>query len=208
MKRSLLVIVFICAVIGFSPAIAQNFGDTPPPGANNVVKTVEQSEKQTPVKNVTIKRFIKYDDNFYRGSKPSESQYKELADLGIKTVIDLRLNSKKKNEEIESLLNKYNIKFVSIPLHPSIPPTKKQTETFFSIINNPKMAPVYVHCTHGQDRTGIMSALYRVEKCNWNYDQAYKEMVDVGYHPNLYKKQKIFLKQYTEEKKSKNTSKE
>ena len=39
---------------------------------------------------VTIKNFGQMDHHFYRGAQPSEKEYKELAQLGVKTIIDLR----------------------------------------------------------------------------------------------------------------------
>src|SRR6185503_1568179 len=40
--------------------------------------------------NVTIKNFGQMDDRFFRGAQPKEEEYKELAALGIRTIIDRR----------------------------------------------------------------------------------------------------------------------
>ena len=48
------------------------------------------------MKYIKIKRFKKLDDNFYRGSKPKPDDYPFLKSIGIKTIIDFRLNSEKK----------------------------------------------------------------------------------------------------------------
>src|SRR5438105_11446181 len=40
--------------------------------------------------NINIRNFGKMDDRFYRGAQPGEQDFKDLAKLGIKTVIDLR----------------------------------------------------------------------------------------------------------------------
>ena len=45
-------------------------------------------ENSTP--NVKIKNFGQMDDRFYRGAQPKENDIKVLAQLGIRTVIDLR----------------------------------------------------------------------------------------------------------------------
>src|SRR5688572_25067140 len=50
--------------------------------------TAVAQESQT--SNVSIKNFGQMDDRFFRGGQPKEENYKELAALGIKTVIDLR----------------------------------------------------------------------------------------------------------------------
>lgn len=43
---------------------------------------------------------------------------------------------------------------------------------------------VLVHCTHGQDRTGLAVGMYR-RQLGWSKDAAWNEMVSRGYHPEL-----------------------
>ena len=46
--------------------------------------------QETQNSNVSIKNFGQMDDRFFRGGQPKQEEYKELAALGIKTIIDLR----------------------------------------------------------------------------------------------------------------------
>ncbi len=41
-------------------------------------------------------------------------------------------------------------------------------------------------CEHGQDRTGLMRAIYRVRVMGWTKDAAEKEMVALGFHNSLH----------------------
>ncbi len=50
------------------------------------------------------------------------------------------------------------------------------------IMNDPKYQPVYFHCAHGADRTGLVAALYRVQNQNWSMIEAYDEMTDKGHN--------------------------
>ena len=43
--------------------------------------------------------------------------------------------------------------------------------------------PVYVHCSHGRDRTGLVVGLYRVFVDGLSPDLAYAEMVATGFRP-------------------------
>ena len=43
-----------------------------------------------------------------------------------------------------------------------------------------------VHCTHGQDRTGLIVGMYRVLHDGWTKERAYKEMRDHHFHPALH----------------------
>ena len=45
---------------------------------------------------------------------------------------------------------------------------------------------ILVHCTHGQDRTGIAIGLHRVLHDHWTKDAAYQEMIKHGFHPELH----------------------
>lgn len=42
--------------------------------------------------------------------------------------------------------------------------------------------PVYVHCKHGQDRTGLVIGLERVLDEHWAPSRAFDEMVRIGFH--------------------------
>ena len=44
-----------------------------------------------------------------------------------------------------------------------------------------KSCPVFVHCLHGKDRTGIVIAYYRVLFCGWTKAKAEKEMLSLGF---------------------------
>ena len=153
---------------------------------------------------VDIKNFAKIDDNFYRGAQPDKTQITALSKLGVKTIINLRypFNFNKDglyNQKV--LAHNLGINYVNIPMIQTTPPTQSQINLFFSIIEDPDKLPVYVHCKAGQDRTGVMTALYRVTKYGWTYNQAYSEMKSFGYHSILFPEQKNFLKNYTDFKK-------
>jgi protein tyrosine/serine phosphatase len=45
---------------------------------------------------------------------------------------------------------------------------------------------VLVHCTHGQDRTGLAIGRYRVLYDGWSKDAAYAEMLANNFHPSLH----------------------
>ena len=43
----------------------------------------------------------------------------------------------------------------------------------------------FVHCSHGQDRTGLLVGLYRLKQ-GWAKTNAYTEMLTNGFHPALH----------------------
>ena len=122
---------------------------------------------------IRIGNFGKINANYFRGSQPKGSDYKDLATLGVKTVIDLQKDGPS-NEG--GLVTAAGMKFVRIGMTTSQAPTDAQIAQFFEIVNNPANQPVYVHCAGGRHRTGTMTALYRMTFDGWNAGQAYSEM--------------------------------
>ena len=58
---------------------------------------------------------------------------------------------------------------------------RKIAVAFLQIVADPNRAPLLVHCQHGADRTGLMSALYRVAVQGWTKEEALREMTEGGF---------------------------
>ena len=125
------------------------------------------------VSSVTIKNFGQMDDRFYRGGQPKEADYQQLAELGIKTIIDLRDDPESyEKRDAEAL----GIKYVNIPMSDKSYPETAKIEQFLKLVDDPSTGKFYVHCAGGRHRTGVMGAVYRFNHYNWNYDHVYAEM--------------------------------
>ena len=122
---------------------------------------------------IRIGNFGKINNNYYRGAQPKGSDYRDLAALGVKTIIDLQKDGPS-NEA--GLVTGEGMKFVRIRMTTSEAPTDAQIAQFFEIVTNPANQPVFVHCAGGRHRTGTMTALYRMTFDGWNAAQAYTEM--------------------------------
>src|ERR1044072_4723178 len=138
-----------------------------------------QSSQQATFSNIKIKNFGQMDERFYRGAQPREEDYKDLAALGIKTVIDLRDNPKAyEKSAVEAL----GMRYVNIPMSDKSYPKEDQIEAFLKLANDPATGKFYVRCAGGRHRTGVMGAVYRFTKYHWTYDQVYKEMKDFDFY--------------------------
>jgi protein tyrosine/serine phosphatase len=134
---------------------------------------------QTSLLDVKIKNFGRMDERFYRGAQPKERDYRSLAALGIKTVIDLRDDAKAyERPAVEAL----GMRYVNIPMSDKHYPREEQIEAFLKLANDPGTGAFYVHCAGGRHRTGVMGAVYRFTKYGWNYEQVYKEMKDYDFY--------------------------
>ncbi|MFT4843509.1 MAG: tyrosine-protein phosphatase SIW14 [Planctomycetota bacterium] len=116
----------------------------------------------------------------YRGAQPTKAGYTRLKDMGVKTVISFRRFNDSR-AEVEAA----GLEFVRIPIYASIgsnPPTDEQLQVFFDTVLDPAKQPVFMHCKHGKDRTGMMAALFRIERQCWTNQEAVDEMQAFGYH--------------------------
>jgi tyrosine-protein phosphatase SIW14 len=154
------------------------------------VSLVTQAQTQTPPKQprIKIENFGRIDDHYYRGSQPKNSDYQDLATLGIKSVISLTSDDTDPNEK--TMVEKTGMKHYHIPMDSKIPPTPSQLAEFLRIVNDRDNQPVYVHCVAGKHRTGVMTAAYRLSHYGWTAEQAYKEMKQYKFglalfHPKL-----------------------
>ena len=138
-----------------------------------------QAQQQNDFSNIKIKNFGQMDARFYRGAQPKEDDYKDLAALGIKTVIDLREDpTDYEKPAVEAL----GMRYVNIPMSDKKYPRAEQIEEFLSVVRNPSTGKFYVHCAGGRHRTGVMGAVYRFNFDHWNYDQAYAEMKNYDFY--------------------------
>jgi protein tyrosine/serine phosphatase len=138
-----------------------------------------QSFASADIANVKIKNFGQMDERFFRGAQPKEGQYKQLADLGITTVIDLQEEpTGYEKAAVEAL----GMKYVNIPMKEKTYPKAEHVAEFIKLVSDPSTGKFYVHCAGGRHRTGAMGAVYRFNNYNWNFDQVYKEMKDFDFY--------------------------
>ncbi len=108
-------------------------------------------------------------------------QIGELEKAGIKTIVNLRSRLKLVERE-RQWVEETGMRYHSYPLRYWLSPGIEDMERLFSVIETPENNPVFIHCFHGADRTGIGIAAYRIMRENWTFEDAYREMVACGFH--------------------------
>jgi protein tyrosine phosphatase (PTP) superfamily phosphohydrolase (DUF442 family) len=154
---------------------------------------------------VEIKNFGQMDDRFFRGARPKkEEDYKALAAMGIKTIIDLTEEPK---ENAKPTVESLGMKYIHIPMIAKKYPTPEATEAFLKTVNDPDTGKFFVHCAGGRHRTGAMGAVYRYERYNWNFDQVYQEMKKYDFYTSWgHGAFKDFVKDYFAKKQANNAN--
>jgi tyrosine-protein phosphatase SIW14 len=126
-----------------------------------------------------LPNFHKVSDKLYRGAQPSKDGVKKLAELGIKTIVNLRgedENTRAEQKEAEAA----GLRYVAVSMPGLSRPTDEMVARVMEIIDAPENGPVFVHCKRGSDRTGTVVAVYRMSHEGWTGDRAISEAKSHG----------------------------
>lgn len=138
---------------------------------------------------MSLKNFAKVSGDLYRGAQPDREGFKELKDMGIKTIINLRSFHFDRHFTID--LNFIHYQIPCKAWHPE----EEDVKRFLEIVNEQGNSPSFVHCQHGADRTGTMVAIYRIVIQGWSYEDAIAELPKFGMH-KIWIGIKPFIKKY------------
>ena len=118
--------------------------------------------------------------DFYRSAQPLKPGFPALEkSIGIKTIVSLRAFHSDKKLAVGTA-----IKLVSIPINTWHIERADLVRALAVIEVARRRGPVLLHCQHGADRTGLVSALYRMLYEGWPREAALDEMRNghFGYH--------------------------
>ena len=141
-----------------------------------------------------ILRFHEVSPGIYRGARPDAEGMKALAQLGVKTDLDLENDLSAVQQETQDA-GKLGMNLISKPMSGFWSPDDREVNEILAIVGDKGNYPIFIHCQHGQDRTGLIVGLYRVLQQGWTSSAAYGEMITIGFHPQLF-----LLNHYFEEK--------
>jgi tyrosine-protein phosphatase SIW14 len=125
--------------------------------------------------NNNIPNFQKVDDHVYRGGQSSSDGFKDLARLGIKTIVDLRQIGEHSQADEEKVVTGLGMRYISIPMKGMSSPKDDQVAHVLALLNDATSGPVFVHCRRGADRTGTVIAAYRIAHHRWENRKALDE---------------------------------
>ena len=135
----------------------------------------------------------------YRGGHPSYDHLAYLKSRGVTTIVNLEVADliEATHERIEQELEdvaRLELDMVRQPMSAFEPfVNRRQMQYTLAVLATSKPADsdaagaplpkIYVHCRHGQDRTGLVIGLERIFVEGWTPADAYAEMLAHGFHP-------------------------
>lgn len=135
-----------------------------------------------PVIGSTLGNLYKIDANLYRSQKPTDEDLDTIKKLGIKSILSFR----EYHNDSDVFKNEANVTLYRVKVKTSKMSIDEIKQSLEIIKNAPK--PILIHCWHGSDRTGVISAAYRIIGQNWSKKDAIDEFKNggYGYHEKIY----------------------
>jgi hypothetical protein len=134
---------------------------------------------------------------FYRsGQMTAEGFAETVARFGIRTIINLQDEYPDPDIHVHflgggtipesELCRRLGVRYVylvpdlisrrKVPAH-----RPKAIDRFLALLDQESTYPVLIHCRAGLHRTGVLSAVYRMEYQNWSRGQAFRELKANGF---------------------------
>ena len=108
----------------------------------------------------------------YRSGQPEAGQLETwIHRYGLKTIVNLRGSMSPRAAEEEAVADATGVRLVHIALSASRPMTHEQLLDVLSVLDDVE-EPVLIHCAHGVDRSGTVSAMAAWLIGGWSYEKA------------------------------------
>ncbi len=118
----------------------------------------------------------------YRSGQPGEAQLEEwIEEYGLESILTMRFGVPPYERE---LAEEHGIQLYHVPFSANSGPGRGHWKEIWKILTDEENLPLLVHCHGGGDRTGIVTARYRIEVQGWSLEEALREM-NRHYHLSL-----------------------
>lgn len=168
------------------PPFAQNPLESTGPAASGAIPNPNPSPSPLPSQTVSpirIENFYQVDRAVFRGARPDQQGIQDLKRIGIKAILSLEeyilASDQLMNEQQWSEQN--GMSFLRVPMNGVLQPQIEDVRAALELVLDASNQPIFVHCLHGSDRTGIVIAAYHIKHDGWTVEQATTDMQNFGH---------------------------
>jgi protein tyrosine/serine phosphatase len=151
-------------------ALALALGAPPPVSA----QVARQPDWAAPIEKSS--NLYRVTPTFYRSARLTQADLAQVQALGIKTIVSLRAF-----HSDSDLIRNTGIKAVNVRINTWDIRDDQVVAALRAIRAAEREGAVLLHCLHGADRTGLITAMYRVLYQGWSKDAASDELKNGGY---------------------------
>ena len=181
MKKIIIIIFFIYLIIGCNSVEEKANSYTPP--------ETSVSDKQF--------NFHIVDNGIWRSAQPSIESIAVMKRHGLKTIVNLR--GSEENHLWESrICDSLGIQYFHLPMDGREVPDTAEIKKILRVIENQQNQPLMYHCLGGKDRTGIVTAIYRLKNSDIGFEEVHTEMLMYGYNEEEFPHLAEFAKRWRE----------
>jgi protein tyrosine/serine phosphatase len=180
------IVILSCALVSITSIVLVNAG---PPATDlaslEAAQANDRLDESSAAVSATLPLFHRLSADYVRGAQPVRGGIGTLTRLGVKTIVDLRSHYDH-TDEIGEAAERAGLGYYWLPTSVWDPPSDVEANRFISLVCDKSKGPFFVFCADGLNRTGEMSALYRVAVDKWSVEQALKEVDQLGFNPYYY----------------------
>ncbi len=126
-----------------------------------------------------IPNFAQVAPGLFRGGQPTAQGFTNLLAYGVSNIVVLNCSKDRPALAMGMRVNRFPIGLARQTILE--PKSRALSGAVWAITPG-----TYVHCQHGQDRTGLVIACYRVSRDHWDKARAEQEMLAHHFHKSLF----------------------
>ncbi len=163
-------LALVCLLAAAAPALAEDSAKSPADAA-----APRPAQWAEPIELAGVPNLHRITPDLYRSEQPNAEGMKNLEKMGIRTVINLRYFNHDEDEVKGTKLRTERTKILTWRID------DEHVVEVMRMLKKTENGPFLIHCQHGADRTGLMSAMYRILVQDWSKEDALEELTEGGY---------------------------
>lgn len=116
----------------------------------------------------------------YRSGQPRGLGLTWVKHYGIRTLINLRKPHSDGTPAEKAYAAENGLKFYNFSIGRSHEDIERTVNRFLEIVDEKSHWPILLHCSRGKERSGVLSAVFRIEYDRWPNEQALQETYRLG----------------------------